>query len=146
MPLNTANVQAMNAVGRSDLALKLGIAKKSFGFIMILIFARYSILAMTYAGVATGIVSLILNAVPNKKLFNYGIFEQIRDIIPCWLITAGMMLSVWGASQIPINNLLLSLAVQVLIGAVTYLLLSIIFKIESFFYILKTVKGYFRKK
>ena len=146
MPLNTANVQAMNAVGRSDLALKLGIAKKTFGFTMILIFARYSILAMTYAGLATGLVSLILNALPNKKLFNYGILEQIKDVIPCWLITAGMMLSVWGVSHIPIDNLILALAVQVLVGVVAYVLLSIIFKIESFYYILNTIKGFLKKK
>ncbi len=146
IPIHTANVQAMNAVGRSDLSLKLNVIKKVFGFTMVLIFARISVMAMTYAGLATGFVALIANTIPNKKLFGYGFLEQMADIIPYWLMSGVMMLGVWGVSFIPFGNVYLELTVMILAGALIYVALSIIFKVESFTYILKTIKGFFKKK
>lgn len=145
-PIHTANVQAMNAVGRSDLTLKLGTVKKVFGFTMVLIFARISVMAMTYAGLVTAFVSLLANTIPNKKLFGYGFFEQMKDIIPYWLMSGVMMLGVWGMSFIPIGNIYVKLAIMVITGVVIYILISIIFKVESFTYILSTVKSFFRKR
>ena len=145
-PLHTANLQAIYAMGRSDIVLKIDVAKKVFGFTMVLIFARISVLAMAFAGMATGVVSLIANAVPNKKLFGYGFWEQIKDIIPYWLMSGVMMLSVWGVSHLSIGNMYVALAIQVLVGVITYILLSVIFKVESFSYILNTIKSIVPKK
>lgn len=146
LPLQTANVQAIYAVGRSDIALKLNVFKKTFGFLMILIFARISIIAMAWAGVLTGVVSLIANATPNKKLFSYGFFEQILDIIPHFILSGIMMLGVWAVSFLPIQNVLLELIIMVVCGAVTYLFVSWLFKVESFNYILDTIKGFLSKR
>ncbi len=145
IPIHTANLQAINAVGRSDLSLKISIVKKAFGFIMVLIFARISVMAMTYAGLVTAFVSLLANALPNKKLFGYGFFEQIKDIIPYWLMSGVMMLGVWGVSFIPFGNVYLQLGVMILTGAAIYILISIIFKVEIFGYILNTIKSFFKK-
>ena len=145
-PLHTANIQAIYAVGRSDIALKIDVIKKSFGFIMVLFFARISVLAMTLASTVTAALSLVLNALPNKKLFNYGFWEQIKDIIPYWLMSGIMMACVWGVSFLPLGNVYIELAVQVLVGILVYVLQSIVFKVESFTYILNTVKGIFKKK
>lgn len=145
IPIHTANLQAINAVGRSDLSLKISIIKKTFGFIMVLIFARISVMAMTYAGLVTAFVSLFVNAMPNKKLFGYGFFEQIKDIFPYWLMSGVMMLGVWGVSFIPFGNVYLQLGVMILTGAAIYILISIIFKVEIFGYILNTIKSFFKK-
>lgn len=139
MPLQTANLQAINALGRSDIALKLEFFKKSFGFLMVLIFARISVLAMALAGVGTGIVSLVLNISPNKKLFGYGFFEQMKDILPFWLMSAGMFLGVSAISYFQLPTVI-ELAVMVITGMVIYILLSVIFKVESFTYLLNTIK------
>ncbi len=145
IPIHTANVQAMNAVGRSDITLKLNIAKKAFGFTMVLVFARISVLAMTLAGLATALVSLILNTAPNKKLFEYGFFRQVGDILPYWLMSGVMMLCVFAVSFLPIANVFLMLMLQILVGAAVYFLQSILFKVESFFYILNTVKSILKR-
>ena len=145
-PLHTANIQAMNAIGRSDISLKLNIIKKLFGFTMVLVFARISIMAMAYAGLATALVALLANTIPNKKLFGYGFFEQLVDIIPYWLMSGVMMLGVWVISFIPFGNVYVQLVVMVLTGVIIYVMLSVIFKIESFTYILKTIKSFFKKK
>jgi len=144
MPLQTANLQAINALGRSDISLKLEIVKKIFGFLMVLIFARISVIAMTWAGVATGIVALIMNISPNKKLFGYGFIEQMKDILPFWLMSGVMAACVTAVSLLNLPTTI-ELVVMVLIGAIVYILLSVVFKVESFTYILNTAKPIFSK-
>ncbi len=144
MPLQTANIQAIYSIGRSDIVLKLDIFKKSFGFIMVLIFARISVLAMTIAGVATGIFCLILNSYPNKKLLGYGFFEQLKDVIPYWLLSAFMAFCVWLVSLLSLSTWL-ELFLMISVGIMVYVFTSLIFRIESFKYILNTMKSLFSK-
>lgn len=138
-PLQTANLQAINAMGRSDISLKLSILKKSFGLIMIIVFARISVEAMAWAGVATGVFSLIVNVFPNRKLIDYGLKEQLRDVIPNWLLSAGMLVFVRAAALLDLA-LIPELIVMVAVGAVSYIALSVLFRVESFTYIWKMLK------
>ena len=89
-PLQSANLQAIYALGRSDIALRLNVIKKTFGFVMVIVFARISVLAMAWAGVVSGLFSLIVNTAPNRKLMGYGIWEQLRDVVPSWLLSGAM--------------------------------------------------------
>lgn len=139
MPLQTANNQTLYAMGRTDIVLKLNIVKKSFGLLMVIIFARISVLAMTWAGVITAVVCLILNTYPNKKLLGYGLWEQIRDVVPCWLLSGAMMLLVQTVSLLSLP-LVPELIVKILVGVVSYVALSAIFRVESFTYILKNLQ------
>ncbi len=139
-PLHTANNQAIMALGRSDIALKLNIAKKTFGLVMVLGFAPISVIAMAWAGVATGVFSLLLNILPNRKLLNYGYAEQLRDVVPSWMLSGAMLLAVrWvgGLLNLPI---LAELVIMVLVGMAAYVALSAAFKVESFYYILNILK------
>lgn len=55
-PIHTANLQAVNAMGRSDLFLKLEIMKKGIGLIALLISMRISPLAMAASLIVTDIL------------------------------------------------------------------------------------------
>lgn len=139
IPLQTANLQAINAVGRSDIMLKLNIIKKSFGVLLVVIFARISVEAMAWAGVATGVFALCVNVIPNKKLVNYGILEQLRDVVPNWLLSAAMLLIVRAVTLLGLP-LIPELILMVLVGVGSYVALSAIFRVESFTYIWKMLK------
>lgn len=141
IPLQTANVQAINAMGRSDITLRLNIIKKTFGFTMVIVFTRISVEAMAWAGVAAGFFSLIVNILPNQKLLGYGFVEQMWDVVPCWLISGAMacIVRLVYLLRLPIFA---ELVVMVLIGIISYLLLSVLFRIESFVYLLDTIKPY----
>ena len=139
LPLQTANIQAINAVGRSDITLKLNVIKKAFGLLMVVIFTRISVEAMAWAGVATGLFSLFVNVFPNRKLIDYGLWEQLRDIIPNWLLSGAMLVLVRlvhlaGLGTVP------ELIIMVLVGVVSYVALSVLFRVESFAYIWKMLK------
>lgn len=138
-PLHTANTQAILALGRSDIALKLNIAKKSFGLITVLIFTRVSVIAMAWAGVATGVFSLLMNILPNRKLLNYGYLEQLKDVLPSWLLSAAMLMLVRLVRllQLPVFA---ELVVMVAVGVASYIALSAIFRVESFGYILNILR------
>ena len=138
-PLQTANIQAIYAVGRSDIVLRLNVLKKGFGFVMVLIFARISVLAMALAGVVTGFVCLLINTYPNKKLLDYGFLEQMKDVVPCWVLSGIMMLLVKAVSLLGLP-MIPELIVMILVGVVSYVALSILFRVESFWYILDTLK------
>lgn len=148
MPLQTANLQAINAMGRSDISLKLNMIKKSFGILMVVLFIPISVEAVAWAGVASGLFALCMNVYPNRKLIDYGMKEQLRDVVPNWLLSAAMLVLVrlvhlLGLSVIP------ELIVMVLVGVVSYVAMSVLFRVESFNYIWKMLKpalGRFLKK
>jgi len=147
-PLQTANSQTLYAIGRTDLVLKLSFVKKAFGLLMVIIFARISVLAMAWAGVVTGVVSLLINTAPNKKLLGYGFWEQMKDVVPCWLISLAMMLLVMSVSLLNLPTIP-ELIIMILVGVAAYIAMSVIFRLESFTYILNTIKpmlAKFKKK
>lgn len=135
-PLQSANIQSIYALGRSDIVLRLNVIKKTFGFAMVIVFARISVLAMAWAGVATGLFSLMVNSWPNRKLMGYGIWEQLRDVVPCWLLSGTMALLVQLVSLLGLP-LVAELALMVIVGAGSYVALSALFRVESFGYLLK---------
>lgn len=145
MPLQTANIQAIYASGRSDIALKSNILKRIVSLIAVILFARISVLAMVWAGVATGVFSLCVNIIPNKKLIDYGIREQFKDILPCWLVSGLMMLAVLAVKLLALP-VLAELCVMVLVGIFSYILFSYIFRLEIFNYLLEIIKPYLNRK
>lgn len=83
-PVHTCNLQAINAMGWSDIFLKLEIIKKSYGLIAIIVAVVLfdSPLAIALSGAATVVLSIFVNAYPNKKLLDYSYLEQMKDILP----------------------------------------------------------------
>lgn len=131
MPIQTTNNQALLAMGRSDITLKLNIYKKTFGFIVVVISASFSVIAMALGGILIGINASICNSSPNKKLLNYGYIDQMRDIMPSWIISilmAGLMYLV-SLLDLPVFTMLL---LQVLTGLSFYVIVSYLFHLDSF--------------
>lgn len=144
IPLQTANVQAIYATGRSDICMKTNIIKKTFGFFMVLIFARISVLAMAIAGVFAGLFSLIVNILPNRKLLNYGFKDQLRDVLPSWLVSLAMMVLVQTVSLLGLP-VWAELAVMVLVGVVSYVAMSVLFRLEAFCYLWGFCRKFLKK-
>ena len=143
-PVHTANLNAIKAVGRSDLFLKLEIIKKVVGIISILITFKISVMAMALSLLATSVLSQIINSWPNKKLLNYGYLEQLKDILPGILLAVFMGACVYCVNFLHLHSAL-TLLIQVPLGALIYIGLSYLFKLESFTYCLGMVKPIIRK-
>ena len=146
-PLHTTNLQAINAVGRSDIYLKLEIIKKSYGILALIIavFCFRSPIAIAMTGVFTTFISCFVNASPNKKLIGYSYFEQITDILPSFGVSIGMLGAVLLVGQLSLPTIVI-LLLQVITGVSVYLLLSFVFKLTPFKMLLSTAKVFLNKK
>lgn len=139
MPIHTANLNAIKAMGRSDYFLKLEIIKKIIGMFILLISINYGVMVMTYSLVLTTLTSCIINSYPNKELMNYTIFEQIKDIAPSMCLAFFMGLFIYPIQFLKLDTLVV-LILQVLLGTVFYIGLSAFFKMDSFEYLIRTIK------
>lgn len=146
-PIHSCNLQAINAVGRSDIFLKLEIVKKTIGItaLVIAVFCFNSPIAIALTGVFTTTISCFINAYPNKKLINYSYFEQMKDIIPSLLVTALMGACAYAITFISLGSWL-TLIIQIVVGMVAYVAFSALFKLEGFRFIVVQVKGILDKK
>ncbi len=144
-PINTANLNAIKAMGRSDLFLKLEIVKKIIGLIVLVLTMRISVMAMALSVLFTCITSQIINSWPNKKLMDYSYLEQLKDILPGILLATFMSGCVYCINFLHLNSWI-TLIIQVPLGGVIYIGLSILFKLESFTYVLNTVKEFIQNK
>jgi len=146
-PIHTANLNAIKAMGRSDLFLVLEIIKKAVGLAVIFSTIWFGVLIMAYGMLFTSITSQIVNSWPNKKLMNYSYLEQLKDILPGILLAVFMGVCVKLIEFLPLElPLVVTLILQVVVGAAIYILLSKLFKLESFEYLKGIAKSFFTKK
>ena len=138
-PIHTANLQAINALGRSDIFLKLEIIKKIIGISILLISIRYGVYAIALSSTFSGIVSLFINTYPNKKLLDYGIKEQMLDILPSMIIALLMGVIVYSISFFNLS-VWLTLIMQILSGIVIYMGTAYLLKLECLEYLFSTAR------
>ena len=144
-PVHTANLQAVKALGRSDVFLKLEIIKKIIGIGILVITLPFGLIAMMFGRCIATVSSSIINAAPNKKLMDYSYLEQIKDMLPSIVLSLVMCAVVLLVGLLDINLYLL-LALQIVVGIVVYVVLSKLFKLECFDYVLNILKGFLKKK
>lgn len=143
-PIATANLNAMMAIGRSDLFLKLEIIKKASNLIILFITIRYGVMAIAYGLIVASFIGQIVNTWPNKKLIGYSYGEQILDILPTIMLSTFMALCVYGINYLGLG-LVITLVLQIFSGVIIYVLGSIVFKFETFYYILSTISDWKKK-
>ena len=146
-PVNSANLMALNAQGRSDQFLKLEIIKKSYGIVVLLITVLlfHTPIAIALGGAFTTLISCFINAVPNKKLLNYSYFEQLKDMMPSMLLSLGMCAVVCSILLLDIPAWL-TLIIQIITGIVVYIGCAWLFKLECFIYLKNMIAGYLSRK
>ena len=144
-PIHTANLNAIKALGRSDIFLKLEILKKIVGFIALAATMFISVEAMAYSLLVTTVLNQIINSWPNKRLLDYSYLNQIKDILPNIALALLMGISIY---FVPLTNFSdwVILLLQVLIGAIFYITVAKVLKNESLIYILSIIKSYMKKK
>lgn len=138
-PMDIANLQALNAMGRSDMFLKLEIVKKMVGVIILLLSLRCGALTFIAWKAGGDFICTFINAWPNQKLLNYSIGKLWKDILPA-LFTSGLMgISVYSAGKfLPAG--IIGLTGQVCLGIFLYFLISWAAGLESFRYLAGIIK------
>lgn len=138
-PIHTANLNAIKALGRSDMFLKLEIIKKTVGLVLLFATVFISVEALAVSLLLSSVLSQLINSYPNKKLLGYSYSDQIKDILPNIGLSVAMGAVVYAIQFIGLNDIL-TLMIQVVSGIVVYIALSKIFKADSFVYLIKYFK------
>ena len=145
--IQTGNLHAIKAIGRSDISLLLEILKKSVYFVIIAAFVYFSDspIMLAASGIICTVVATIINTYPNRKLIGYSYRHQLMDLMPNFTIAALMVIVVMLVGRLSIAPLLL-LVLQVLVGGAVYLALSVLLKNESFLYLLNLLIALLKRK
>lgn len=139
-PIHTANLNAIKAMGRSDLFLKLEIIKKIVGLTLLFSTMSFGVMAIAYSLLVGGLIGQIINTWPNKKLLGYSYTEQLKDILPAIILAVGMAIAVHCLEFLKMDDGL-TLFVQVTSGAVIYIGGSKVLKLESFEFVKHIMMG-----
>lgn len=102
-PFHTTNLQIITACGRSDVYMILEIIKKVQGILVIVLTYRFGVVAMVAAGAAMGFVGMIENSWYNRKLIDYGPWQQLWDTLPIVAISV-LVSAIAYLISLPIHN------------------------------------------
>lgn len=138
MPMQIANLEAIKSLGYSGTTLKIELVKKLLELIILIITIPISVQMIAFGIVVYNFITLLINIQPNKKILNYGLLEQIKDIMPTLIISILMGGIVYTITLIPIAPPWM-LTIGIMCGVFAYWGLAVFSKNESYEYAKQTI-------
>lgn len=145
-PIELENLQAIKAIGRSDVVLKLEIIKKTVGLTILIISIPFGVNIIAVGMVISSLFSAIVNAIPNKKFLGYSIKMQFKDVMPQLFLSTLIFIIMTLFFPSHIFSKWTNLILQTSICAIFYLAAAKLLKLDSLQYIVKTVKSFRHEK
>ena len=146
----SARTHALNALGKTGVSLLLNVIGKvlTLAILLITTLCFDSVEAIVIGSIIGSIISLVINAPIFARTIDYKLRHQIMDVLPAILLSAFMCICTYLVGEVLMGvgvGYFLTLVIQVICGAFVYILGSIIFKFESFKYLLNMLKSMFSK-
>lgn len=140
LPIQMTNMEVIKSLGKSNIILKMEFVKKTIEITVLIISLCFDVYAIAWGVVVYNFICLYINLYPNSKLIDYKVTEQIKDVLPCFIISIimGLIISLFLFLDLP--NIIM-LLIQFVVGVGVYILLCYAFKLDSFFYVLELVKN-----
>lgn len=130
-PVHTIYLQALNALGRSDLFLKLELLKKSLSIIVLVCVFPLGIKAVIISMGILSIGSLVINGFPLKKLVGYSFMEQFRDIGPSF-ITSTLLTGLTILLQTFLSTNVFFIMTTILLGIFLYIFIAKLLRLQGY--------------
>ena len=139
LPMHTANLQTLNGLGRSDLFLKLEILKEACGVTILLfsVVVTQNVYFVVASYMVVGAICTFVNAWPNRRIIRYSYAEQVRDILPAFLLTAISVLATLPLGFVNLPDVVAILA-RCFVMVSVYLGFAKLLKVEAFSYLIST--------
>ena len=142
-PITRINLNLLQAVGRSDLFLRLEIIKKTISIGILLLTLPYGLFWICIGRFVYSIIALLINMYYTVDIIGKSYIDQIRDWFPNLLVSI-LMGGIVYVSIFFIASPSLQLIVGLLVGLVSYILLSVIFKLEARIMLLSKIKNLYK--
>ena len=127
-PLSAINMNTLNAVGRSDLFMKLDFSKAPLILIVLAITIPISVEAITIGSFCTSFICFFINAYLPGRMFGYGAINMICDWRYIFLSLGAMVLAVLTYLHF-VTDIWLQLFGGGIIGVVVYGTCCFLFKV-----------------
>lgn len=131
-PIYLIDLNLLMSTGRSDLFLRLEIIKKALTVVSIIITYRWGISAMICGMIALSLIACYFSIRYIQIVVDYRQGEQLRDLIPYFVMAALMGIAASSVGLFGLSNHLMILFVQALIAIFVYTTLCWIFKPTAF--------------
>jgi len=138
-PISVVSINILNAVGRSDLFLKVDLLKLPMIILVMYITIPLGVKAIVIGSVITSFLSFFFNAYMPGKLFGYGAIKQLKDIFPMTISSSIMALVVW-LVNFNISNDFMKLIVGLIVGLFSYIIISKMLKIREIYEVQGLIK------
>lgn len=136
-PLNGFNMNLLYVKGRSDLALKMDFIKKPIGLALLFCAIPFGIIWMMVGKAVYSFIVYFMNCYYTQKILGFGIKKQTAILMPIFLNSCLMGLAIIVTIHF-VEPYWIKLLVGIPTGIVSYWLLSIILKVDSY-YEIKTI-------
>lgn len=118
-PISSINMNILNAVGRSDLFLKVDLLKLPMTLGALFLALPYGIKGLAWASVCTSFIAFFINAWLPGRMFGFGGLSQLRMARPYILASAFMFVVVY---FVPFSTGFAGMAGKITTGALIYVL------------------------
>jgi len=129
-PISALNMSILNAVGRSDLFLKVDISKIPLSIAALIITIPLGLKAIVIGHFVTSFIAFFINAYYPGKIFRFGALLQIKEMRAVIFATLIMSICVYGITMLTLGDFP-KLIMGTLFGIVTYLFSAHFLKIEE---------------
>lgn len=129
-PISAVNMNILNAIGRSDLFLKIDLSKLPLTLGALFIALPYGINGLALAMVCTSFIAFFINAYYPGKLFGFGSIKQLK--IGYKYIVASIIM--YGAvKSIQLNSEIFEIIIKIIVGVFTYFMSLVVLKDKLLF-------------
>lgn len=141
-PMHAINLNILKVKGRSDLFLKIEIAKKIMTTIalVITIALNLGVASFIVTAIITTHLGFMINTYYSGKEIGYGTKDQIKDLLPSYIISIIMGIVVYFFGTILSMPIIIIIILQIALGAIVYMGMSIVFKVNEFKNILAVIR------
>ena len=132
LPLILSSVNVFNANGKSDKTLLLEIIKTALAVIPVTLGIVCNIKFLLWGMVGISLLSYLIHAAFVAKEINYTVWQQVKDILPFFIISSVMSILVHFIGELETKALYL-LVLQIAVGfAITLAAYEIFYKSEEY--------------
>lgn len=93
------NLNILQVKGRSDILMKLEIAKKTYGIAAIIVAVRFGIFGLLYCQLLLDYLEFFVNSFYCGRMIGYTVREQVKDFSPSIFLAAIVGLVVWNLDK-----------------------------------------------
>lgn len=139
LPFQSINGNVLYVKGKSNYVLYITIIRRIIFLGLVLGLIKYGVVALVWGIVIDAFIITILYIIFAAKVFTYRFIDQIRDVLPVFLITATSFLLMFVTKSFIVGSLK-QLFIIPIIGLSVYILLSFFFRRNDIKEVLNLIK------